>query len=222
MENKTEQEADLDMDTMEYSEFEEAASDLRHPGLIDNKRILTDREISRKNISPGMLAERMEEGYVIKLHRSFRDEIPLILLLVVVSVLVVWLTLEAAALDIGGFPAQFFLPLVIVTMILHRRFNSTYFIHKNGVAVVKGILKLYMIRFPLEYDKMRAVEVGKNLLQRLLNVGDIRISTQLIDQPEVVMYGIANPYFYGTLLRTSLSKFDPRGVKVEEISERDD
>lgn len=45
------------------------------------------------------------------------------------------------------------------------------------------------------------MDLGKNLLQRVLNVGDIRISVKLIDSPEMIMGGIGTPYYYASLLR---------------------
>ncbi len=222
MKDKQPDDSPLDMDKMDYSQFESTVGDIRSPGFIEQAKVIRNSEIARRNISPARLAEYLAQGYVVKLHRSFRDELPLFILLAAVLGLIMWYWAAYPEIDAGGFPAELFLPLAIIGVILHRKYNSTYYIHQHGIAIVKGILKFYLVRLPLEYERMRAVEVGKNLLQRILNVGDIRISTQLIDQPEIIIQGIAIPYFYGTFLRTALTKFDPQGQQSATTKPTDD
>lgn len=200
-----------DMNKMKYGEYDAYVPDNRAPRFVPQSRILTDRDISLKNLNPDQINTYLDDGGIIKLHRSLRDEIPIILLLIISVVGIIFLTLSDQYNFPGSFPAQIFVPLVIIALIFHRRLNATYYVDKDGISFVKGILTLYLSRVPIEYSKLRLVEVGKNIIQRMLKVGDLRISTQLIDPPEVSIWGIANPYFYAAIIRDRIRKAEEDG-----------
>lgn len=205
-----------DMDKVSYADYESEVGDGRNPRFTE--KILTDSDISSNNLSPESVGKLLTEGYVVKLHRSMRDEIPLLILLVLSIVTMVGISISLEG-TIPTFPVQVFSPLVIVGIIVHRRYNATYFIESGGIAIVKGILTFNLSRMTLEYKKMRAIEVGKNLLERFLNVGDVRISTRLFDSPGIAFRGIANPYFYATVIRNHIHEVDESRAQEANVDD---
>ena len=196
-----------ELSAMPYSEYEKSVSDERAPSPKSSKKVLKDREIIRRNLTPEKAVELIDSGYVISLHRSLRDEVPLITLLFL-SICITTAVSIYFPVTTDGFPTQVFGPLVIIALLFHRRWNAKYFLEKDGITLVKGILLIHLSRLKCDYEKVKVVEVQKNLLQRILNVGDVRISTALVNQPEMSLDGLSNPYFYAGIVKLRIKEID--------------
>ena len=190
---------------MPYSEYEKSVSDERTPSLKTSKRVLKDSEIIRRNLTPEKTMEFLASGYVISLHRSLRDEVPLIALLIL-SISIMTLVTVYFPDTTESFPMQIFGPLTIIALLCHRRWNAKYFIEKDGITVVKGLLLINLSRLSYDYKKIKVVEVRKNILQRILNVGDVLVSTTHVRQPEISLEGLLNPYFYTGIIKLKIKE----------------
>ena len=130
------------------------------------------------------------------MRRSIFADIPWFILLIISGCLSLFLFFQDPTLGASAI----FIPLVIAAALAHRYLDNKYLMGKDYSALVNGLLSLRQSTTRIIYDDMMSVEVTKSLYQRFLNIGDLRISTKLIDDPEVTFYGIHNPYFYRAIV----------------------
>lgn len=185
-----------------FQEIEKLPSD--DQGGLAQARFLRESDIRRRRISPHRLLELLARGYVLQLRRSWRGEIPRFLLLILAALGSLYLMATAPIASLIALGLPLVMPLTVLMMILHRKYNRRYVITAKEVSVSIGFIALTLTEMRCTYDRFKAVEIQRTILQRILGVGDIKISTLLIDQPELELAGLNNPIYYATILRLKI------------------
>ena len=163
--------------------------------MIQNSREnITDIDLPRATLLHALL-----KGRILTYRRSFLDYVHwwLIFAVVVVGLVAIYILIPGTI-----FSASFeiFVPLTILAVILHKKFNRKYVLSKRGIAFKMGLLSLTKSEQAVAYSKMRGVEIRRTIMQRIFNVGDVCVNTILGDRPEVVMKGIYNPNEMGAVI----------------------
>ncbi len=157
--------------------------------------------IAMQGMTPQDVVERLRGRYVLVLRRSWRGESLLIaafIISVVISLL--WNLQTFGELLYGS--SVLFLPATILAALLHRRFNRKCILSADALTVIQGLIGINLFRVRIPIDQIKALEMKRSVIQRILNVGDIQVSTIMFDQPQVDVQGLVNPLFYVGILRT--------------------
>lgn len=93
----------------------------------------------------------------------------------------------------GNLPVEIFLPLAILAVIIHKKYNVRYALSDKGVSVKIGLISLKLHEQQISFNKLKAVEVKRDLFQRIFDIGDLGLSTVMIDNPEVMLVGVRRP-----------------------------
>lgn len=184
---------------MSFKEFENNLGDSQ--AVLGTQRTLNGAEIENFNLTPEDLIKLIDRDVVIVLRSSWRAEIPRLLALAVSALFAIYFTMEDPSSFVGIMPMHSFLPLAILAIIIRKRFNRKYVIAESQVSTITGLISWKYSRIRLEYDQLKAVEIEKTLLGRILNVGNIRMSTFLFDEPEMLFLRLYNPEFFATVIR---------------------
>ena len=87
-------------------------------------------------------------------------------------------------------------PLVVLIHILHRVYNSRYTIGDDYVRCIHGLLSLMKQDVRIEYRDILGIEIDRNLIDRMVNVGNLRIGTAMLGTQEINFIGVRNPSRY--------------------------
>lgn len=150
-------------------------------------------------------SEEIKIDSPITLRRSYVDLIPLIILFLLSVILVAFISLSEPETT-PRMPVQVFIPMALLAVIFHRKFNRYYIITREGVKMFRGLLGLNLSEQMVDVNRMKHVELKQNILQRILGVGDISISTVLIEEPEVRIRGIYQPYDLISLIKDAIDR----------------
>jgi uncharacterized membrane protein YdbT with pleckstrin-like domain len=171
------------------------------------------QDITDLNLSRQIILKRILSGQVLTYRRSFLDYIQwwALLFLVSMGILAIYIFMPNTAIR-GSY--ELFVPLSILALIIHKKYNRKYVISERGIAFKIGLLSLSSSEQALSYSKMRAVRIKRRLIQRILDLGDIGIETILGDQPEVNLRGINRP----TELTAAIDFLIAREAKRSELA----
>jgi uncharacterized membrane protein YdbT with pleckstrin-like domain len=171
------------------------------------KQYITDTGLPR-----GALLKKLLAGRVLVYRRSFLDYLHwwVFLVLVLIGILSIYILDPTQP---RGLPFEWFAPLAILGVIIHKKYNRKYVISNKGIAFKSGYLSLKLSEQALSFSKLRAVEVNRNLLQRILNLGDVGVDTILGDEPELFLRGIFKPAELAAVIDYFIAK------KAEEASQ---
>ncbi len=149
-------------------------------------------DITEESISRNRIYKRLEEGKVLVFRRSYLDCLPwwALFVLTIVVIVIINLSLPLAR---EGVPSEIFLPLVVLAVIVHKKYNVRYALSNRGIGIKIGLISIKLHELQISYNKMRAVEVKRDLFQRIFDLGDLGISTVMIDNPEVMVVGVRRP-----------------------------
>ena len=168
------------------------------------------------SVSSNQFAERTSEANrggaqpVIQLYRSVWNEVPLVLLLLALAWVGLQMTLvfplsvqfvELPVAEKGSFalpiPLFAILPIAVFVVLLHRLYDSKYLITAEHVVQVDGRMSLSSKTSEVSFEFVRGIEVTRSFLQRLFDVGDIKVvsfvSNGLSEGGEVTLRGIRVP-----------------------------
>ena len=178
-----------------------AVSERLHP--IGNP--LSARSIESKPATVQALT--INPARLVVIRHSFFNQIPLLtvtatlwIAAIALSVYYPLLIQEILHLHVGDaiIPLQLSLfaifPLLSLGTLLHRLFNERIILHPGYILFRKGLLSWQETSSRIEYENVREVNIGQNLIQKILGVGNIKVSTVATQiAAEVTMNGIRNP-----------------------------
>lgn len=90
-------------------------------------------------------------------------------------------------------PLFWLIPFGALVDVCVRIFNVRYVVDAQGIEARQGILSLNQTITRVRYEDVRSVEIDQSLLDRILNIGVVAISTAGTDGVEVVFQGVAAP-----------------------------
>ncbi|MCB0330944.1 MAG: PH domain-containing protein [Bdellovibrionales bacterium] len=142
----------------------------------------------------------------IYLPRTWRSEIITVVVFVVMSFLAVflshlfpWSVIEGELFPLGEsslrmhLPLFWFIPFLTIGSAMYRIYNVRYVLSERGIEAEVGILALQRRLIRVWFEDIRSVQIRQTLLNRLLGVGDIEISTAATGSIEVILRGISAP-----------------------------
>ena len=150
----------------------------------------------------------------IVIYRSPLNEIPrgiVLLALYVATIYVSWTYPESIQyVSLGelfgrelsmGLPLFGIVPLVFMGAISHSLLNFRYVLTPDYVMEIEGLLDLREKSVRLHYIHIRGMEIDRSVLQKLLNIGDLRLGSAVAHgDSEIVMKGIYNPRHYKDII----------------------
>ena len=90
-------------------------------------------------------------------------------------------------------PLFWLAPLVVLMLAIARLYDVRYQIDDMGLECRVGILSLHQHIVRIRYEDVRSVELEQTLFDRLLDTGDVYISTAANAGVEVVFSGVSAP-----------------------------
>jgi uncharacterized membrane protein YdbT with pleckstrin-like domain len=85
-------------------------------------------------------------------------------------------------------------PLFVGGILAHRVMNEKLIFHPDYLLFREGVLSWRETSSRIEYQWIREISIKQNLLQKILNVGELRVSTVATQiASEVTMPGVRDP-----------------------------
>jgi Bacterial PH domain/Bacterial SH3 domain len=141
-----------------------------------------------------------------KISRSWRAEFRLIGIYLVTLVLSIWLSRFLAWTVVVGhlfrlfdrtvflyLPVLWLIPLNILLYALARKYDASYSFTTTDIEAKTGIMGLNLKKVRVRYEDIKSVQLTQTLEQRLLNIGDIEVSSAATSGIEIRILGIYNP-----------------------------
>lgn len=140
------------------------------------------------------------------LQKVWRSEIKSIALFLFFGVLCVVLSREfpgsvmtARLFSFGGqdiylsLPLWWFVPFLTLSSAILRIYNVRYCVDRQGVEAKVGILSFNQRITRVRYEDIRSIETEQTLLERMLDIGTVEISTAGTSAVEIIFEGVAYP-----------------------------
>ena len=157
-------------------------------------------------------------------YRSPLSVLPSIVLFIILSICAFYHSIKFPALTqvIGVIPVPLLgiTPIVLLGYIVHRLYDRRYYIGKEYVRSIKGLLSFTKQDMRLEYKDIRGIEIDRSLYGRIFDIGTIRIGSAMSDSVELEMPGVRHPSYLRDLLlkyqKQALYHFDTsKGRKAD-------
>lgn len=146
-----------------------------------------------------------DTGHSFTLHRTIRSLLPEISYFAI-SLLILYATEYAAAKllgsqwrnsipILGGFSFRWLtvLPIFLLLEIIRKYNDNLYVFERDRVVHHWGLLSLRYKVPAIRYFDIRAMKVKQGILGRILNYGDIELSTSAQDNSEIILVGVYAP-----------------------------
>lgn len=160
----------------------------------------------------------MSSGVVV-IPKAWRSEVPSAILFVVLCPLAYilttylpWTIVTGPLFEFDGIrinlslPLAIFLPAWALLRGIYRIYNVRYAIGARGIEARHGVLNLSQRVVRIRFEDIRAVEVKQSVLDRLLDIGKVELSTAASSDTEVVMTGIAAPFNFRQVVQLERDK----------------
>lgn len=148
----------------------------------------------------------MASGIVV-IPKAWRSEVPSAILFgmlcplaYVITVYLPWTIITGPLFEFNGvrinlsLPLAIFLPTGALLRGIYRIYNVRYAIGAHGIEARHGVLNLSQKVVRIRFEDIRAVEVKQSILDRLLDIGKVELSTAASSDIEVIIGGIAAPF----------------------------
>jgi uncharacterized membrane protein YdbT with pleckstrin-like domain len=151
---------------------------------------------------------------IIKFGKSFLAEIPLIVLSIILTVAAIYLTLSVPwsiqyllLWDMSLLPIPLFalFPLLSIILVFQRVYNYSYLLADEYLRSLHGLLSLRKRDMRIEYRDILGIDIERNIIERMFNVGDIKIGTAMLGEAEIVFVGVKDPSKYRDIVVDRIS-----------------
>ena len=99
-------------------------------------------------------------------------------------------------------PLFWLLPAFVLGTALYRIYDVRYLMGDSGLEAQSGVLSLRLVKTKVRYEDILSVEVIQGLLDRILQVGILEVSTSATGGVEVILEGVASPRALQEILLT--------------------
>ncbi|MCB0339439.1 MAG: PH domain-containing protein [Bdellovibrionales bacterium] len=181
-------------------------------------------EPAENRMSRRRVLRKLHRGARIVFHRSILNEVPLFVCFVVSAIWALYLTIRIPAsvifIDLSNshfpelilpFPTFFTIPLVVLGFLVHRLFDDRFIITEDHIVSVNGLLSLRVLTNRIHFAHVRGIEVERNLYQRVVGTGNIRVGSAAHSDLEIEMIGVGKPDYYRNVIE-ALTK-----VKIDKL-----
>jgi hypothetical protein len=155
------------------------------------------------------------DGDNIVVTQSLVNQLPRLSLVGITTLALLYLTfyyphLTNFPIPLSGWELQFpvlvFIPFVLVTVPLHNVFDARLILTPDYLLQVRGLASWRERSVRLEYSRIQEIEIEQTLLQRVLGVGDIKVTPIVVGMDESVLHihGIPKPHMLKDLLRSRI------------------
>lgn len=90
-------------------------------------------------------------------------------------------------------PLFWFMPFLSLGGAIYNIYNVRYSISEKGLRSVAGILALNQHKIFVQFEDIRSVEIVQGIIERLLNIGRLEISTAASSGVEMTFTGVGAP-----------------------------
>ena len=151
-------------------------------------------------------------------YRSKLAELPMIALLLIIIILKLYLTakynfgLVNYNLSLLGktytlsFSLLSILTVFVFLLILRNHYNQKLIVGSNFVICKSGIISINQQDVRLDFENIRGIEIDKSILDRILNLGKLKIGSSSTDQIEIIFSGLRNPNQVRALIEYRIHK----------------
>ncbi len=141
-----------------------------------------------------------DEEEVLSFHRAKLYDWALLMLFCVLVVVVVYVNIEVLGVEKPGssIPSWLrliaLLPLLVLLEILRRHFNQKVILKSNVIELHQGRLAFSYSVPVLDYVDIREIRIDQNIFERLLDFGEVSVSTAGSDIREMCIVGVPSPH----------------------------
>lgn len=144
-----------------------------------------------------LLTQEKKQPFVFR--RSFRSSYGLIFLALALGVLVI--KVLSSWTEFGFFSRILaILPIVPLLEIARRYYNDLYVITRDRVTHYAGRISLKFSVPSVRCIDLRAITVSQGLVGRMMNFGDVSLSTAAQDGNELILTGMISPQRLATVI----------------------
>jgi hypothetical protein len=98
-----------------------------------------------------------------------------------------------------GLPA-----LVVLVYLIHRHYDRRYVIAMDHCEVRRGRLSLSLVDTRIDYENVRGVEFDQGIVDRIFDVGDVKIGSSMHAEVELNLTGVRHPGLYRSLIEARI------------------
>ena len=98
-------------------------------------------------------------------------------------------------------------PIAVLLAAFCSIFNSRFVVGAESVRCVIGLLTPGLRTLEIYYNNVRMIEVEQTGLQRMFDLGNLRIGSLISEEGDVVLAGIRHPYQYKNLVERRMREF---------------
>ncbi len=162
------------------------------------------------------------DGENVLIHQSWLNQLPLLLLLLLLEALIIYVRIEFSDRSATKLPETSvdtlismlpIVPLLILIKAAYPIINERLVVTPQYIIHVMGRISWRERSVRLEYGHIQEIEIEQTILQRMLGLGDISIvALGGANVAAIHMHGLANPRGVKDLIRARRSEVE--GVQV--------
>ncbi|MCB9030143.1 MAG: PH domain-containing protein [Deltaproteobacteria bacterium] len=92
------------------------------------------------------------------------------------------------------------LPILSFAYVAHRLLDDKYVIDQDSLREISGLLSFNKKDMRIQFENIRGIEIDRNLYERLVNVGDLKVGSAMHEGIEAHLAGIRNPSKYRDII----------------------
>lgn len=107
-------------------------------------------------------------------------------------------------------------PIILVLEVTRRYYNDLYVVESDRVFHYAGRLSARYVVPTIRYSDIRAIQVNQGIIERILNIGDVHISTAAQDRAELSLSGVHSPRKLGLLIDDLRARHSRSAIESED------
>jgi membrane protein YdbS with pleckstrin-like domain len=111
-----------------------------------------------------------------------------------------------------------FLPLVVLLETLRRHYNQVVVVKSNVLEYHQGRLGLAYSLPIIDYSDIREIRIDQSVLARILDFGDVAVSTAGSDSNEIEISGVPSPHKFKLVLEKLRAVRDSKHASTEKLA----
>ena len=104
-----------------------------------------------------------------------------------------------------GIPLFWLLPIVLLVTLLQKHLNFRYVLTPEYILEIEGRMQFRRHSLRLHYPHIRGIEIEQNILEQVLGIGDVRITSDVTrGDGQILMKGIGRPHHVKDLVEAKV------------------